>query len=132
MPAENGTRSGWLGGLADQAENFLRVRTDRLVAAARQETEQLAERAGERFAVALVEQLSRRLAARIAGAAAVVGSVVIAVWLLAVGLAGALGELMDSTWLGQIVAGALTLLAVGICISISRVQSQARLERDPH
>jgi hypothetical protein len=111
MAATNGTSRSWLGGLVDEAGRYLTERIDHLAETARQETGRLAEHAAERFARNLVEQISRRLATRLAWAAATAGAMVIAVWLMAVGLAGALGELLGRAWIGQLAAGAVLLLS---------------------
>ncbi len=130
MSARNGGGKAWLGGLADEADRFVRSRIERLAAAARQQTDQLAEHAGERFASHLVDQISRRLAARLARAAAAVGAVVIAVGLLAVGVAGALGEVFGRAWLGHLAAGVLTLLVVLAAGAVARTQARRRSERE--
>jgi hypothetical protein len=127
MAATNGTSRSWLGGLVDEAGRYLTERIDHLAESARQETGRLAEHAAERFARNLVEQISRRLATRLAWAAATAGAMVIAVWLMAVGLAGALGELLGRAWIGQLAAGAVLLLSTLVALSIARGRSrQAR------
>jgi hypothetical protein len=49
---------------------------------------------------------------------------VIAVWLMSVGLAGALGEFLGRPWIGQLAAGGVLLLSTLLAISIARGRSR--------
>jgi hypothetical protein len=129
MPATD-SRSGWFGELAGTVDRFVRVRIDRLAATARQQTDQLTAHAGERFARSLVDQLSRRLAARLPWAVAAVAALVMAISLLAIGLAGALGEFYGRAWIGQLVAGSLMLLVALATGAIARARTRLRDERE--
>jgi hypothetical protein len=124
MPATNGARRSWLDGLVDEAGRYVTERIDHFAETARQRAGQFAEHAAERFARNLVEQISRRLATRLAWAVATAGAMVIAVWLLAVGMAGALGEVLGRAWIGQLAAGAVLLLTTLVAISIARGRSR--------
>lgn len=120
MSASNGERVSALGGLADDATHFVKVRFDHVAAAARKHTDEFTERTGERLAWATGVVFA------VAGAAA--GAALVGVWLLATGLAGGLGAVMGRLWLGQLVAG-LTLLVATVGTGIV-VQSRARNRRE--
>ena len=126
MPGDNGETRGWLGGLADRTDRFVRGRVEHLAATAREKSAEIAEHSAERFARHLVEHVARRLAAELAWAAAAVGALIIAVWLLAVGSSGALGEALGRPWLGQLVAGAITLLAALATGALVRTRTRRR------
>ena len=127
MPAPR-TQDGWLSELVESADRFVRARIDRLAAAARRQTERLAEQAGERLARHLVEQISRRLAARLAWSLAGVGVLFIGALLIALGVAGALGELYGRLWVGQLAAGGLALLVALVAFGIGRARARRRRE----
>jgi ElaB/YqjD/DUF883 family membrane-anchored ribosome-binding protein len=128
MPAANGKEQGWLGGLADGADRFVQDRFDRLAATAREQSGRIAEHAAERFSRNLVEHVAQRLSAQLAWAAATIAALVIAVWLLAVGVAGALGDVLGASWRGQLVAGGITLLAALLTIALVRARTRRRAE----
>lgn len=119
---------GWLGGLADQAEGFLQARLDRLVAATQRQTDRLADSTAERFAQHLVGELTQRLAARLLFAAVAAAVMVIGAGLLALGLAGALGEAFGRPWLGQLAAGAFALTAALVALAFARTRDRRRRE----
>lgn len=110
MVARNRRASRWLSGLAEEADRFARVRVERLAAAARRQTDELAEHAGK----------------RLAGMAAVLAAVVVAVGLLVSGLAGGLGELTGRAWVGQLLAGICTVTVVLAVLGASRAKARRR------
>lgn len=110
----NARLTRWFRGLADDAEHFIRARIERLAAAARPQADQLIERVG----------------ARLAGVAVAIAVMIIAVWLLAVGLAGAISAALGQEWLGQLLAGGFLLLATWAGLAISRARAQRRRERE--
>jgi hypothetical protein len=126
MPATDGETRGWLGGLADRTDRFVGGRVEHLAATVREKSAEIAEHSAERFARRLVELVAQRLAAELAWAAAAVGALIIAVWLLAVGISGALGEALGRPWLGQLVAGAITLLAALATGALVRARTRRR------
>jgi len=120
----SGAKGGLLNGFADEADRFVEARLERLAESAREKTDQLAEHAGERFARHFVDELMQRLAAKLAWAAAAAGALVVAVCLIIVGLAGALGEVFGRPWLGQLGAGVATLLVAIVAGAIARARKR--------
>jgi len=126
---DNGAEHGWLGGLADEADRFVQGRIDNLATTARERSSQFAEHAAESFARHLAETVAQRLATQLAWAVVAIGSLLIAVWLLALGVASAIGEALGRPSLGQLVAGAIMLLvAVAAGASIRRRARRRRAE----
>jgi hypothetical protein len=127
MPGDNGGVRGWLGGLADEADGFVQERIDRLAATARERSSEFAEHAAETFARHLADKVAQRLATQLAWAVVAVGSLIIGVWLLALGAAGALGEVMGRPWLGQVVGGAILVLVA--LVAGANIRARARRRR---
>ncbi|HTE05215.1 MAG TPA: hypothetical protein VK824_03385 [Planctomycetota bacterium] len=119
---------GLLAGLADETDRFVKERFERIAVTAREKTEEFAEHAGERFARHLVDQLVERLASRLAWAAAAAAALAVALWLIVAGLAGALGEAFGREWLGQLAAGAITLIIAFGSLAVVRSRKRRRAE----
>ena len=130
MPATNGEERGWFGGLADQADTFVQERIDRLAATARESSGRFAEHAAETFARHLAEKIAQRLATQLAWAVVAIGSLLIAVWLLALGLASAIGEALGRPSLGQLVAGAIMLVVAVATAAGIRARARRRRAED--